>query len=70
MEDEKMFVTFAQHYPPAFNEHYVLKSIDYAIDCAVKKQKEKDPEYIKYAAKAYKMLEMYFNEKGVHPSSY
>lgn len=66
---EKMFTDFFLAFPQEFSEGLVIKQIHKALECAEKDYKEdkSDPKYLKYMAKAYKMLETYFVEKGVHP---
>lgn len=66
---ETMFTDFFNKFPTQADEYMVIHQIHYAMDCAEKAYKEdKDSQkHMKYMAKAYHMLQYYFNEKQVHP---
>jgi len=60
---------FFEKYPVDLEELTALKMIHKTIESAEEKCKKKKPEYLEYAAKAYKMLEDFFDEKNVNPNS-
>ena len=60
---------FFRKFPQSFNEMTAVKMIHKKIECAQHKLKENktDPAYLKDLAKAYEMLECFFEEKGINP---
>lgn len=63
-----MEVFFAK-YPLKFNEMTAIKVIHKQIEIAQEKCKKKDPSYMNELAKAYDMLETFFDEKNIDPAT-
>lgn len=52
-----------------FNEQTAIKMIHKKIEEVQKKNKDKDPEYIKELAVAYDMICTFFDEHNINPDS-
>ena len=68
-----IFKDFFTKFPMEFSELYVIKQIHKELECAEKTyKKDKDGDsHLKYLAKAYAMLEVYFTERGItNPEQY
>jgi catalase len=66
-----MLKDFFLKHPLEFSDMVAVKLIHKTIEHAehhLKKDKE-GTEYLKHLAKAYEMLEDYFSEKGIDPST-
>ena len=61
--------TFFQKHPVELKELTALKMIHKKVESAEEKCKAKDEDYLKDLAKAYEMIEDYFNEIEVNPAS-
>ena len=62
--------TFFQKHPVELKESTAIKMIHKKIESAEEKCKAKDDTYVEELAKAYEMLEDFFNEKEINPATY
>jgi hypothetical protein len=60
---------FFKKYPLKFNDMTAIKMIHKKIEESQEKCKKKDPSYMNELAIAYSMLEDFFTEKEVDPST-
>lgn len=62
---------FFKKHPMSFNEMTAVKMIHKKIECAQEslKKDKNNPEYLKYLAKSYEMLDDFFKEKGINPET-
>ncbi|APZ82924.1 hypothetical protein [Flavobacterium phage FL-1] len=60
---------FFQKHTVELKESTALKMIHKKVESAEEKCKAKDEEYLRDLAKAYEMIEDYFNEIEVNPAS-
>jgi len=61
--------TFFQKHPAELDNLTAVSMIDKKVDSAIKKCKEGDESYLNDLAKAFEMLDDFFNELEINPAS-
>ena len=67
--DNRAMRAFFQKHPAELDYSVAVSMIDKKVDHAVKKCKDGDESYINDLAKAYEMIDDFFNELEVNPAS-
>ena len=67
--DDRIMKVFFQKHPFDLTELDAIKMIDKKVDLAVEKCERGDNSYLEDLAKAYEMIEDYFSELELNPTS-